>query len=83
MEKELNIAAILKDKSTGTKLYADAFGELSLERIKVNEEDIIYTRSKIFTLYPFYSDRDKTPRIMCSTDKNTYIYCNLEEIKKI
>lgn len=56
MEKELNIAAILKDKSTGTKLYADAFGELSLERIKVNEEDIIYTRSKIFTLYPFYSD---------------------------
>lgn len=56
MEKELNIAAILKDKPTGTKLYADAFGELKLECIKVTEEDIIYTRSKIFTLYPFYND---------------------------
>ena len=31
MEKELNIAKILKDKQKGTKLYADAFGELSLE----------------------------------------------------
>lgn len=56
MEAKLNIANILKDKPTGTKLYADAFGELKLECIKVNEEDIIYTRSKIFTLYPFYSD---------------------------
>ncbi len=56
METKLNIANILKDKPTGTKLYADAFGELKLEHIKVNEEDIIYTRSKIFTLYPFYSD---------------------------
>lgn len=56
MKENLNIATILKDKPTGTKLYADAFGELKLECIKVNEEDIIYTRSKIFTLYPFYSD---------------------------
>lgn len=56
MKEKLNIATILKDKPTGTKLYADAFGKLSLERVKVNEEDIIYTRSKIFTLYPFYSD---------------------------
>ena len=56
METKLNIANILKDKPTGTKLYADAFGELKLECIKVTEEDIIYTRSKIFTFYPFYSD---------------------------
>lgn len=56
MEEELNIANILKDKPIGTKLYADAFGELNLERIKVDEEDIIYTRSKISTLYLFYSD---------------------------
>ena len=56
METEINIAEILKDKPNGTKLYADAFGELKLEYIKVNEKDIIYTRSKIFTLYPFYSD---------------------------
>lgn len=56
MEAKINIAEILKDKPNSTKLYADAFGELKFERIKVNEEDIIYTRSKIFTLYPFYSD---------------------------
>lgn len=56
MEEKLNIANILKDKPKGTKLYADAFGELKLEHIKGNEEDIIYTRSKIFTLYTFYSD---------------------------
>ena len=56
MEEELNIANILKDKPKGTKLYADAFGELNLERVKIDEEDIIYTRSKIYTLYLFYSD---------------------------
>lgn len=56
MEEKLNIANILKDKPKGTKLYADAFGELSLERVTVNEEDIVYTRSKIFTLHSFYSD---------------------------
>lgn len=56
MEEELNIANILKDKPSGTKLYADAFGELKLERVKVNEEDIIHTRSKILTLCLFYSN---------------------------
>lgn len=54
METELNIANILKDKPSGTKLYA--FGELSLECVKVNEEDIIHTRNKISTLYLFYND---------------------------
>ena len=56
MEAELNIANILKDKPSGTKLYADAFGELSLECVKVNEEDIIHTRNKISTLYLFYNN---------------------------
>ena len=37
MEAKLNIANILKDKPSGTKLYADAFGELSLERVKSKE----------------------------------------------
>lgn len=37
-------------------MVADAFGELSLERVKVNEEDIIHTRNKISTLYLFYND---------------------------
>lgn len=56
METELNIANILKDKPTGTKLYADAFGELSLERIKDNEDDGIYTKSRIFNSLSFYSN---------------------------
>lgn len=56
MENDINIAKILIDKPLGTKLYADAFGELSLERVKVNEEDIIHTRNKISTLYLFYND---------------------------
>lgn len=55
MEKELNIAAILKDKPTGTKLYADAFGKLSLERVKVNKVDSIYTKSN-FILRVFYNN---------------------------
>lgn len=56
MEAKLNIAKILKDKPKGTKLYADAFGELSLERVKVNEVDAIYTKNKTYTLYCFYND---------------------------
>ena len=44
----------------------------------------IYGKSHIdAVIYGIVIDRDKTPRIMCSTDKNTYIYCNIEEIKKI
>lgn len=55
MEAKLNIANILKDKPTGTKLYADAFGKLSLERVKVNEVDSIYTKSN-FILRVFYNN---------------------------
>lgn len=33
MEEKINIAEILKNKPKGTKLYADAFGELSIEDI--------------------------------------------------
>ena len=53
MEVKLNIAEILKDKPSGTKLYADAFGELSLERVKV---DTICTRTKEGMFYSFYND---------------------------
>ena len=55
MKEKLNIATILKDKPTGTKLYADAFGKLSLERVKVNEVDSIYTKSN-FILRVFYNN---------------------------
>ena len=54
MEAKLNIADILKDKPSGTKLYADAFGELKF--VKVDEVDTIYTRTKEGMLYSFYND---------------------------
>lgn len=38
METKINIAEILKDKPQGTKLYADAFGELSIEDIFAEDE---------------------------------------------
>lgn len=55
MKAKLNIATILKDKPSGTKLYADAFGKLSLERVEVNEVDSIYTKSN-FILRVFYNN---------------------------
>lgn len=56
MEVKLNIANILKDKPSGTKLYADAFGELKLECIKVNDVNAIYVKNKALMLHIFYSD---------------------------
>lgn len=53
MEEKINIVEILKNKQKGTKLYADAFGELSFKYISNN---IIYTRTKAGTLYTFYND---------------------------
>ena len=54
MEEKINIAHILKNKPSGTKLYADAFGELKF--VKVDEVDTIYTRTKEGMLYSFYND---------------------------
>ena len=54
METKLNIAKILKDKPKGTKLYADAFGELKF--VKIDEVDTIYTKNKTSTLYCFYNN---------------------------
>lgn len=39
METKINVAAIIKDKPQGTKLYADAFGELSIEDIYIGDKD--------------------------------------------
>lgn len=36
MEKELNIAAILKDKPKGTKLWSPIFGECTFDEISCN-----------------------------------------------
>lgn len=38
MEENINIAEILKNKPKGTKLYADAFGELSIEDIYAEDK---------------------------------------------
>lgn len=61
MKENLNIATILKDKPTGTKLYADAFGELKLECIKVNADNAadtiyVYVKNNTSILYIFYND---------------------------
>jgi hypothetical protein len=39
MDEKINVAAILKDKPKGTKLYADAFGELSIEDIYTGDKE--------------------------------------------
>ena len=39
MKEKINIAEILKNKPQGTKLYADAFGELSIEDIYAEGKD--------------------------------------------
>lgn len=39
MEENINIAEILKNKPKGTKLYADAFGELSIEEIYIGDKE--------------------------------------------
>lgn len=39
MEERINIVEILKNKPKGTKLYADAFGELSIEDIYAECKD--------------------------------------------
>lgn len=56
METKLNIANILKDKPSSTKLYADAFGELSLECVNLNRINSIYVKTKTFNCCSFYSD---------------------------
>lgn len=56
METKLNIAEILKDKPKGTKLYADAFGELSIEDICTGDELGITLSSKDDDELLFYND---------------------------
>lgn len=56
MEAKIYIAEILKDKPKGTKLYADAFGELSLDGVGSNKDEIIFTKTKVNTSCCFYND---------------------------
>lgn len=56
MEEKVNIAEILKDKPQGTKLYADAFGELSIEDICAEDEIGITLLSNVGDKLLFYND---------------------------
>ena len=56
MEEKNNIAKILKDKPQGTKLYADAFGELSIEEICTEDELGIILLSSVGDRLLFYND---------------------------
>ena len=56
MEEKINVAVILKDKPQGTKLYADAFGELSIEEICTEDELGIILLSSVGDRLLFYND---------------------------
>ena len=56
MEAKINIAEILKDKPQGTKLYADAFGELRIVDIYTKDEIGINLLNRHRDELLFYSD---------------------------
>lgn len=43
MEKEINIAEILKDKPKGTKLYSPIFGEVKYDRVLLGDIKVLYS----------------------------------------
>ena len=56
MEEKINIAEILKDKTKGTKLYSDAFGELSIEEICTEDDNGITLSDNGGIDWLFYND---------------------------
>ena len=56
METKINIANILKDKPKGTKLYADAFGELSFEAVNTS---MISTGTKAGAIFLLFHNNGK------------------------
>lgn len=72
-------------KNLTNKFFNDNNIPLQVEdKVICSVNKYIYGKSHInAVIYRIIIDRNKTPRIMCSTDKNTYIYCNVEDIKKI
>lgn len=56
MEVKISVAEILKDKPQGTKLYANAFGELSIEDICAEAEIGITLLSNVGDKLLFYND---------------------------
>ena len=72
-------------KNLTNKFFNDNHIPLQVDdKVICNVNKNIYGKSHInAVIYRIIIDRNKTPRIMCSTDKNTYVYCNVEDIKKI
>ena len=95
--KEETVSYFIKEAETASKDYNSRIKNLTNKFFKDNNIPLqagdkvicnvrknIYGKSHInAVIYRIVIDRDKTPRIMCSTDKNAYIYCNIEDIKKI
>ena len=65
MEKELNIAAILKDKPAGTKLWSPIFGDCTLDRI-TSEDSLIWAYNTDRVVETFYSDGKYDRRGECA-----------------
>ena len=95
--KEETISCFIKELDNARKDYDNRIKNLTNKffnnnhiPLQVGDKVICSVRKNIYgkshinaVIYRIVIDRDKTPRIICFTDKNTYIYCNLEEIKKI
>lgn len=95
--KEETISYFIKEANTAIKDYNNRIKNLTNkffndnhiplqagDKVICNVRKNIYGKSHInAVIYRIVIDRDKTPRIMCSINKNAYIYCNIEEIKKI
>lgn len=95
--KQETISYFIKEAETARKDYNNRIENLTNkffndnriplqagDKVICNVNKNIYGKSHVnAVIYRIIIDRNKTPRIMCSTDKNTYIYCNVEDIKKI
>lgn len=64
MKKELNIAAILKDKPAGTKLWSPVFGDCTLDRI-TSEDSLIWAYNTDRVLETFYPNGKYDKRGEC------------------
>ena len=72
-------------KNLTNKFFNDNHIPLQVnDKVICNVNKNIYGKSHInAVIYRIIIDRNIIPRIMCFTDKNAYIYCNVEDIKKI
>lgn len=72
------------DKNNEVILIGYSYQDRTNYKVICNVNKHIYGKSNInAVIYRIIIDRNKTPRIMCFTDKSTYVYRNVEDIKKI